>query len=82
MSGQTVVRGICASCKFGPQCVNHHGAAVVQCEQFEAGDWASSAVISPRHPHPDSGLCVECRMDPMCNRPRPAGGVWECRDYQ
>jgi hypothetical protein len=81
MSRQTVVRGICAACKFGPECVNHHGAAVMQCEQFAAESWSIS-VSSAHTGRAEAGLCADCLMDPMCILPRPAGGVWKCRDHQ
>jgi hypothetical protein len=85
MSRAMVIRGICVSCKYGPQCLNHHGAAVMQCAQFEGFAFAPSHVIhQSAHPHEvtDMGLCARCGSEEVCTLERPESGVWRCNDFR
>jgi hypothetical protein len=59
MSKAINIRGICVSCKYGPQCLNHHGAAVMQCAQFEGFAFLPSHTLhATAHPRDvtDMGL--------------------------
>ena len=84
MSRTMVLRGICAACKFGPDCVNHHGAEVMQCAQFEDVSWAqsdSSNRAIPVREVTDVGLCPRCRVEMQCSLPRAESGVWRCEEF-
>lgn len=84
MSRAMVIRGICVSCKYGPQCVNHHGAAVMQCAQFEGCDFGPSHtahVFRQVHEVTDMGLCPRCHVETQCSLPRPESGVWCCKEF-
>ncbi len=28
------------------------------------------------------GLCATCELRETCDRPKPAGGIWFCEEYQ
>jgi hypothetical protein len=85
MSKTTQLRGICASCKFGPECPLHHGAAVMQCGQFAACDYAPahfSHSVAPAREVTDMGLCTRCDAEVECTLVRPEGGVWRCEGFR
>ncbi|HEY3296354.1 MAG TPA: hypothetical protein VGL38_13080 [bacterium] len=85
MSKAMVIRGICVSCKYGPQCSNHHGAAVMDCAQFEGYAYAPSRTVHESlqwHEVTDMGLCPQCDAESVCTRVRPESGVWRCADFR
>jgi hypothetical protein len=79
-------QGICTSCHYGEACPNHHGAAVMQCEQFEGAACAPSHaphVITARpYAARGKGLCSVCWLFLSCTLPKPKGGVWQCEEYR
>lgn len=86
MTETTSVHGICAACRYGATCPNHHGATVLQCEQFEG-----EACAPPAAPHcvtarpraaRAKGLCSVCWLLLSCTLPKPKGGVWQCEEYR
>ncbi len=84
MSQAVIVRGICASCKFGPECVNHHGAAVMDCAQFEGYAYAPARprqVAFAVHEVTTVGLCPRCQAEGQCTLPRTESGVWLCAGF-
>ena len=79
------VRGICASCKFGPECPLHHGTPVLQCGQFVACDYAPHRSVhspEPMHEVTDAGLCARCEVEGDCTLSRPESGVWYCEAFR
>jgi len=85
MSKAMVIRGICVSCKYGPQCSNHHGVSVMQCAQFEGYAYAPSRtahVFQSQHEVTDMGLCPRCSVEGLCSQPRPESGVWLCEEFK
>jgi hypothetical protein len=85
MSKAMVIRGICVSCKYGPQCTNHHGASVMQCAQFEGYDYAPSRtahVFRTAHEVTDMGLCPRCSAETACTLERAESGVWCCEEFR
>jgi hypothetical protein len=64
--------------------VNHHGAAILQCEQFlppPSAPSRSPALIGAIH-HTGSGMCPEYQSLGDCLFPKPETGVWCCEEFR
>ncbi len=91
MSNTNAAAGLCASCKYDPECIYEAGSArvILQCEQFEMGfrePSAPPASVRPRATSDENsngyaGLCSNCDHRETCIYPKPEGGVWRCEEY-
>ncbi len=87
--------GLCSTCNNNPGCFHRarRGPALF-CEMFDnylavplAADLfriTSTGHDAPIADDPSShaGLCVNCENRRICNRPKLAGGVWHCENYE
>jgi len=91
MSNISATHGVCAACKYDPNCIyeNDSDSVILQCEQFEflcGGDDPANgiqdAVVFDARPDPAlTGLCASCDNRETCIYPKPDGGVWRCEEY-
>jgi hypothetical protein len=93
MSKARVAAGLCATCKYDPDCIYEAtpDGVILQCEQFETGfppeaprrtadpNGAMSSKAHAANGYP--GLCSNCEHSPSCTYPKPEGGVWRCEEY-
>jgi len=97
MSGNTVHRGLCATCKHASTCTfpRDFQKPAFYCEEFEietapagkaAGDDrrlpTESYVADVKESARLVGLCSDCENRKTCVFPKPEGGVWHCEEYQ
>ena len=96
MSGNTVHRGLCATCKHASTCTfpRDFQKPAFYCEEFEietvpvrkrAGEdnrQSTAYFAVPQESPRLIGLCSDCQGRQTCVFPRPEGGVWHCEEYQ
>jgi len=97
MSGNTIYRGLCSTCKYASSCTLPADTQrpAFYCEEFEieiapvrkvAGDEGSrlteSSVAEVKGSSDLLGLCSDCENSQACVFPKPEGGVWHCEEYR
>jgi len=93
MSNPNAGVGVCAACKYNPECIYEAASSgvILQCEQFELAFPVEAARPTSTQPHAMAGrvadengyagLCANCDNRATCIYPRPEGGVWRCEEY-
>jgi hypothetical protein len=91
MSMTDAAAGVCAACKYDPDCIYKtiSTGVILQCEQFELGFREETAAPTQTPVRPGRkaianghlGLCVNCEHRDTCIYPKPEGGVWRCEEY-
>jgi hypothetical protein len=97
MSGNTIYRGLCSTCKHASTCTfpRDPQRPAFYCEEFEieipssgktAGDerlrLTESSVTELKGSSMLIGLCSDCENRQTCVFPKPEGGVWRCEEYR
>lgn len=93
MSNTTAAGGVCAACKYDPECIFEANASgvILECAQFEMGFREQPARPTPiqaravsgtaKDTNGYAGLCTSCDNRETCIYPKPEGGVWRCEEY-
>lgn len=89
MSIPNPATGVCAACKYDPDCIYEalSRGVILQCEQFEmelprpAVPTASLQARDAMDTNGYKGLCSNCENRKTCIYPKPEGGVWRCEEY-
>ena len=96
MSGNTIYRGLCSTCKHVSTCTfpSDPQRPAFYCEEFEieiapsgktGKDDTRQSTRSLRAAEGSTGLvglCSDCKSSQTCVFPKPEGGVWHCEEYQ
>ena len=97
MSGNTIYRTLCSSCRHASTCTfpRDPQKPALYCEEFEIDTppskktpgIAKSRPVKPSDAKAEGspkliGLCSDCENSKTCAFPKPEGGVWHCEEYK